>query len=178
MCSYEYEQLHSNGNRVIYPEGNCVPCRVAVICTSLECVTKWPNTTIMKSRSLFATLLCYIWSTLLVPGEAIIIHPKVPDSSYVTNVANVPFFVSLGQRGDCAGSVVVGSAAKNLFYVISAAHCFCNNKGRKTSHHTTVIFSDGSKVTISFLVIYTFVMYIEYKISVYMLGWSRFWNVI
>ena len=99
----------------------------------------------MKSRSLFATLLCYIWSTLLVPGEAIIIHPNVPDSSYVTNVANVPFFVSLGQRGDCAGSVVVGSAAKNLFYVISAAHCFCANR-RKDSRPTTVIFSDGSKV--------------------------------
>ena len=102
---------------------------------------------IMKPR-LCAMFLCCIWSNILVPSDAIIIHPNVPDSKYVESVAKVPFFVSLGQRGDCAGSVVTGSS--NKLYVLSAAHCFCANR-RKMQNPSTVIFSDGSKVMIQII---------------------------
>ena len=98
----------------------------------------------MSSPRILAFMCCL--SALLLRGKAIIIHPNVPDSKYVTDVATVPFFVSLGERGACGGTVVVGATNTKYSYIISAAHCFCNDNGRKRTGQMPVIFSDGSKV--------------------------------
>ena len=66
-------------------------------------------------------MFCF-FSTLFVPGDAIIIHPDVKDSKYISNAATAPFFVALGERGSCGGTLVAGSADAKCSYVISATH--------------------------------------------------------
>ena len=105
-------------------------------CTVGSRLYKWP---------LRAFVLAFLLK-IIVPGGAIIIHPNVPDSKYVVSVATAPFFVSLDNRGSCAGTLVVGATDAKFSYVISAAHCFCNDNGEKQKKATTVIFSDSSKV--------------------------------
>lgn len=78
-------------------------------------------------------------------GDAIIIHPDVQDSKYIVDVATAPFFVAIGERGGCGGTLVAGASDAEFSFVISAAHCFCAN-GQKTNQAASVIFFDGSQV--------------------------------
>ena len=97
-----------------------------------------------ETPTFFGIFVCFE----LVFVRAIIIHPDVSDSKYVTNISTVPFFVSLDNRGSCAGTLVAGSADAKFSYVLSAAHCFCSINGRKSNRPTAVIFYDDSKVFI------------------------------
>jgi len=66
-------------------------------------------------RALILSLLC-----VLYPSDAVI--TKVKPSDAVIDRSTVKFFVSLFQKGDCAGTVIGGK------YVVTAAHCVCGAK--------------------------------------------------
>ena len=90
----------------------------------------------------------FLCGILSVAVRGIIIKPGVKDSVYVTDVKTAPFFVALGERGDCAGTLVTISALQDkgaIAHVVTAAHCFCRND-KKTRRSMPVIFFDGSRV--------------------------------
>ena len=93
---------------------------------------------------------------LLLPGDAIIIHPDVPDSKYIADVAKWPFFVSLDARGSCGGTLISesGASEKNpkFSYVATAAHCLCADGGRRSD--VSIIFYDGSKVVVCTVIVH------------------------
>jgi len=58
------------------------------------------------------------------------------DEKFIVSPKDYPYFVSLGERGSCAGAIVGSN------HVLTAAHCFCKVKPEKIGK---AIFADGSK---------------------------------
>lgn len=86
--------------------------------------------------------------TLLVPCLGIFTHPSVPKEKYIADVKNFPFFVALGGKGNCGGSVIAGSTDPKKAYIATAAHCFCNDDGEKMNGPMLVTYSNGKQVII------------------------------
>ena len=95
--------------------------------------------------ALFLLLLWQLFS-LFVPGQGIFTHPSVSKEKYVADIKDYPFFVALGGKGNCGGSVISGSTDPKKRYIATAAHCFCTDDGEKMTTPMLVIFSNGKKV--------------------------------
>lgn len=68
-------------------------------------------------------------------GSGVTTDGDPTDKKFVVKPAEFPYFVSLKERGNCAGAIV-GS-----HHIVTAAHCVC--KAAKVD--VTAVFSDGSK---------------------------------
>lgn len=62
------------------------------------------------------------------------------DARYVVDPLDYPYFVSLFERGSCAGAIV------GKRHVVTAAHCFCQDGAYKSAVGTKTILSDSSSV--------------------------------